>query len=229
MRNPSLRWALRCASALAFVVGVAACGRTPLDAFEDGEVERVDASNDAELRADGERPDAMCVCTTDAECSGGGGVCGAPFVCDGCFCVPDPAEPPPLDCDDGFACTRDVCDPAFGCLHEVVDGDGDGELDVFCGGGDCDDTDALVSPSAREACGDRVDNNCDGLLDCADPTCRGRDECVMCAPLEFSCFDGLDEDCDGAADCADVDCAAAIPGRSMSRCRRSWSATRSAR
>lgn len=35
---------------------------------------------------------------------------------------------------------------------------------------DCDDTDRAVNPSAREVCGDEIDNNCDGLVDGDDPT-----------------------------------------------------------
>ena len=31
--------------------------------------------------------------------------------------------------------------------------------------GDCDDVDATVHPGRREACGDEIDNNCDGLFD----------------------------------------------------------------
>ena len=33
---------------------------------------------------------------------------------------------------------------------------------------DCDDTDRTVNPSARERCGDGIDNDCDGLVDGAD-------------------------------------------------------------
>jgi hypothetical protein len=34
---------------------------------------------------------------------------------------------------------------------------------------DCDDTERTTNPSAREVCGDGVDNNCDGLTDGEDP------------------------------------------------------------
>ena len=33
---------------------------------------------------------------------------------------------------------------------------------------DCDDTNRAVNPSAREVCGDEIDNDCDGLIDGAD-------------------------------------------------------------
>jgi hypothetical protein len=51
------------------------------------------------------------------------------------------------------------CDNADG-----VDGDGDGASSFVSGGDDCNDTDATVSPGAREVC-DGVDNDCDASVD----------------------------------------------------------------
>ncbi len=51
------------------------------------------------------------------------------------------------------------------------DDDGDGYSDQACGGDDCDDTDPDVNPGAAESCYDATDNDCDGLMDHADPDC----------------------------------------------------------
>jgi hypothetical protein len=72
-----------------------------------------------------------------------------------------------------------------------------------------------VLPSVRdlcqicvpEVCNDGLDNDCDGLSDCADPDCSINPACApICVPE--ICNDGLDNDCDGFVDCADSDCSA---------------------
>ena len=45
-----------------------------------------------------------------------------------------------------------------------VDADGDGYLDIACGGDDCDDADAGVNPGAAEVL-DGMDQDCDGMVD----------------------------------------------------------------
>ncbi|MBX3246415.1 MAG: putative metal-binding motif-containing protein [Myxococcales bacterium] len=75
-------------------------------------------------------------------------------------------------------------DPA---CAEIVDRDRDGfcpvgpdlNRDGFCttaaertGPGDCDDDNPTVYPGARENCTDGLDNDCNGLIDLADPMCR---------------------------------------------------------
>ncbi len=62
-----------------------------------------------------------------------------------------------------------------------------------------------------QRCGDRIDNDEDGLTDCADPDCaeafrcreRG-DEPLAGDPAR--CFDGIDNDENGYTDCADFGC-----------------------
>ncbi len=55
-----------------------------------------------------------------------------------------------------------------------VDDNGDGDCDDESEdrfGVDCDDRNPAVNPRAREACDDAIDNDCDGLIDYADPQC----------------------------------------------------------
>ena len=52
-----------------------------------------------------------------------------------------------------------------------------------------------------EDCQDGVDNDEDGLADCAD------DDCTADAACQEDCGSGEDEDLDGLADCLDPDCA----------------------
>ena len=121
------------------------------------------------------------------------------------------------------------------CLDR--DGDGYGTCPT-----DCDDTNPEVNPGRGEAlygilCSDGLDNDCDGLIDDADPGCEqecqdldgdgfGDPASVYCTydardcddtdpdinPLneedEFvECNDGLDNDCDRLPDEYDPDCA----------------------
>jgi hypothetical protein len=54
-----------------------------------------------------------------------------------------------------------------------------------------------------EQCGDDVDNNGDGLIDCEDPVCA---DTAACEPAVEVCDDGMDNDGDGLEDCDDADC-----------------------
>lgn len=62
----------------------------------------------------------------------------------------------------------------------------------------------LTVGRAAELCGDGIDNNGDGKIDCADLDCRAVPACKP--KTETSCFDGVDNDADGTIDCADSDC-----------------------
>ncbi|MGH9870017.1 MAG: DUF4215 domain-containing protein [Candidatus Polarisedimenticolia bacterium] len=72
------------------------------------------------------------------------------------------------------ACTDDACDPATGCLY----------------------TPTTTPPEAAEAsCADRLDNDCDGTVDAADPDCFVCGDGVV-QPGE-ECDDGNDNNVDG--------------------------------
>ena len=51
----------------------------------------------------------------------------------------------------------------------------------------------------QEDCGDGVDNDGDGLVDCLD---------AECPPCQEDCTDGVDNDSDGLVDCEDAECIA---------------------
>jgi hypothetical protein len=48
-----------------------------------------------------------------------------------------------------------------------LDSDGDG----FTADVDCNDEDAAIHPDATEVCDDKIDNDCDTLVDAADDAC----------------------------------------------------------
>ena len=63
--------------------------------------------------------------------------------------------------------------------------------------------DIAVSCEPGEDCGNGMDDDDDGLIDCEDPSCFGQEGCTT----EGLCTDGSDNDADGDTDCADSDCA----------------------
>ncbi|MBX3273505.1 MAG: hypothetical protein KF729_24795 [Sandaracinaceae bacterium] len=78
------------------------------------------------------------------------------------------------------------------------------------------------APPARETiCDDRIDNDGDGLTDCADADCFGHPHCEAGGREERTneaCSDWIDNDGDGAIDCEDDDCQAPH----ITVCRGSW-------
>ncbi|MEA3277866.1 MAG: Ig-like domain-containing protein [Pseudomonadota bacterium] len=121
---------------------------------------------------------------TDADNDGfsqEGGACG-PVDCNDADGSVNPAATEV--CTDGVDnnCNglTDAEDPtAQGCPGGPDCSDLDGDLfspqGNICGPVDCDDTDASVNPGAAEACGDGIDNDCDGATDGTDGECDGSD------------------------------------------------------
>jgi hypothetical protein len=63
----------------------------------------------------------------------------------------------------------------------------------------------------RENCTNNKDDNCNGLVDCADPGCFGDKACSK--PGQEICNNGLDDDGNGLIDCADPACKGSISCR----------------
>ena len=143
-------------------------------------------------------------CTTDA-CAGGACQnqavdCRVTDKCLAGFC--DPATgtcaTAPVNCSDSNVCTDDFCDSATGCFSQPT----------------------THPPEAREtSCADGADNDCDGLVDSADPDCcadsdrDGTSDCEDGCPADpaktspGACGCGVadrDSDGDGIADCHDA-------------------------
>lgn len=139
------------------------------------------------------------------------------------------------DClDSPYTCSEHVCgdaadddnDGLFDCADAdcQFDSDGDGVGGTPCGA-DCNDADPAIRPGAIEDCSDGVDQDCDALIDCADPDCPVVDadadgvpkppcggDCDDSDPSNFpgnpeDCDNLRDDDCDGLIDQADPQCA----------------------
>jgi hypothetical protein len=125
---------------------------------------------------------------------------------------------PPVDCDDGDACTTDSCDPATGCMHTPVDcGDNDECTVDVCGPSNCCGAHGGVGCN-DSACQDVVcaidpfccDTEWDSI--CADEAIELCGACGgVCTHTPVDCDDGdacTDDSCDPAAGCvnAPVNC-----------------------
>jgi hypothetical protein len=131
---------------------------------------------------------------------------------------------PPEDCDDTYHLTYPGADELCGDNRDndcdgqtdedcaVACPDGDNDQDGSCLDFDCNDNNPTIYPGAAEACGDNLDNDCDGLIDegcegCVDGDqdgyCLGTTDCddgnaQINPTAEDICGDGVDQDCDGA-------------------------------
>lgn len=91
------------------------------------------------------------------------------------FTVTDNAGPNSLS--DPTPDTLTVAVGTGGSVCADQDGDKFSPDGGVCGPIDCDDFDPQVNPSMVEACGDQVDNDCNGFIDGGDPHCNG-DTCL---------------------------------------------------
>ena len=118
--------------------------------------------------------DEGCQCSCNEDCDDYN-VCTIDQCVDG-SCVFSNVEDGTI-CDDGNSSTvNDVC--SVGVCVGQTDNDGDGY-----GNDDCDDSNPNVNPGVEENCEDGIDNNCNGLIDCEDPSCSEFPTCVPPAPI----------------------------------------------
>jgi cysteine-rich repeat protein len=140
---------------------------------------------------------------------------------------------------DGLGdCADPDCAAAPGCQPYCGDGVVDPGEECDDGNGDSGDgcSPACLIEGVETACDDGLDNDLDGLVDCADPDCAQDPACEPvcgtgivegdeicddgnlvdgdgcnsdCYPEETDCSNGIDDDRDGLVDCMDPDCAAA--------------------
>jgi hypothetical protein len=118
------------------------------------------------------------------------------------------------ECEPGFLCVDGTCVPASTLGVPTPDAS---TPDAGC------TVDGGLVELPEASCADDVDNDCDGLKDCEDPSCNAK----LCGPLgekcqglgcscagnggtpqsvETRCSDGADNDCDGYVDCGDTSC-----------------------
>jgi len=127
-----------------------------------------------------------------------------------------------IDCQDPD-CDNKACTSAMVGCPPGTSGGGPSKV---CGGRLCNQINYVCKETS---CGDNIDNNNNGRIDCADDDCAGQVCSVTGCPLgavgaitytctafgcdptnnqcsETSCADGSDNDADGLTDCADPDC-----------------------
>jgi hypothetical protein len=114
------------------------------------------------------------------------------------------AEISNVNCSAGGQCAKatiEICEEISTEKCEDNDGDGFYGLDPECiNGQDCDDTPGsghIIRPGQPENCSTAYDDNCDGLINCEDPSCH-----------DSSCDSECDKDGDGyySIDCGGPDC-----------------------
>ncbi len=110
------------------------------------------------------------------QCDNGVGCDGAEVCGQTLGCIAGP----PKSCDDSDVCTIDRCDePTASCENVLRDADDDGDVDIHCGGGDCNDIDPDVSGLEEEICANSVDDDCDEDVD----------EAACSSPMNDTCAD----------------------------------------
>ncbi len=147
-----------------------------------------DPAGTTRVRVAGSTSSSTFPVTPDAIQATFGGGSDDAFVASYRFVAGPPAENCTNGVDDDGDGLADCADPDC-----AVDADGDG-VDAAPCGGDCDDGDPSI-PGPGEVCGDGVDNDCNGLVDCDEAVCSSDPGCQAppCGEKNDPC--AIDEDC----------------------------------
>lgn len=98
----------------------------------------------------------------------------------------------------GSTLTNFFCPPVQTCTDK--DRDGYAIEGGNCGPVDCNDNNAAIRPGATENCSDKIDNNCNGLVDSQDPAAVA---CLVCTDSDGDGFAAEGGAC-GPVDCNDT-------------------------
>jgi hypothetical protein len=165
-------------------------------------------------------PASGCVNTNNTDPCSDGNACTEGDICAGGSC----SSGGPVTCDDGFACSTDVCDEGVGmCVYDAVD--------CICGDslpGPAEQCDPPASQGGTPGCTDNCTFVCStgtiGELICVGGTlgasCAMNADCddvgedgvciaQTCQPSPEICNNRDDDDGDGLVDCLDPDCSEA--------------------
>lgn len=136
-------------------------------------------------------------CGTQPDGCGGTIACGAclaGFTCSSnrCLSIPFDAGTPidagPIDAgtmvdagrSDAGVCLPRSCTSAGATCGSIADGCGATLNCGICGSGAaCQQNQCVCAAGTNEVCGDGMDNNCDGNVDCADPQCASLSVCAQ--------------------------------------------------
>jgi hypothetical protein len=225
-------------------------GDTPVeDAGVDTTIPLTDTPGGSDIATDRTRRDVACAPTmtredTAARCNDGlDNDCNGFADCDDFACrscaVPACLTNNTVTLRDGGTCMCGDPESTTAACSDGLDNDCDGFTDCqdfscqTCAvpvcladgglnrGGDAGFCLCRGTENSNTACGDGVDNDCNGFVDCNDFSCSRGDAgvtvcgaradagpCIMTGPenTNAACGDGVDNDCDGFRDCSDFDC-----------------------
>jgi predicted CXXCH cytochrome family protein len=128
-----------------------------------------------------------------------------------------PVEGATVSSNDGLHSTLTAADGSFALTNLAAgsyvltaqkSGYGSETQTIQVAAGQVATTRFLLPDLPVEICGDNLDNDNNGLVDCADPACSSTAACLP--PVEI-CDDGIDNDENGLADCSDPACMGTAP------------------